>query len=499
MSSLNQPDQLLLERYVSNLDRNVYTIYNLPEEVIAVIFAYVSRSDASFRENLAKLLLDDELAVSKSFNGHATTFSEKAAQFHEKWVVGYGHSSVAEHAVAHIGIEKISRLASAELELANSFNSFTEYSQRYQRPKVGDYYIPEELDSYPEAKESYINLQDKAFATYEKLFEKLLSFLTENIAPESGESDKRYRLRLEKIAFEDARYVLTLATLTNLGMTGNGRALRDTLVRLLSSPYRESNELARAMEQEISKVIPTLLKYVRPNEYLVQTRTKLQQVLEEPEEEYRASGPVAQFLQLPDYETALQQLMLDLLISERGFGYEEAKSKAMKASFEEKEKLAEYALENLRFFDNPIDSLQHFTYQMEMKISEANWHQLLRHNRRTHFTFSPAGIRFGITTPPHIKEAGCADLYETFLSEAEQTYQQIASISPLLASYCVTNGHNRQVIATASLWEIYHLINLRTSPEAQWDIRQTFEQLYTELKEKQPVFAKFARRRLDTN
>ncbi|MGB0090562.1 MAG: FAD-dependent thymidylate synthase, partial [Planifilum fulgidum] len=131
-----------LTRYVSNLDRNVYTIYNLPEEVIAVIFAYVSRSPLSFRDNLKKLLEDDELAVGDAAGGIASFYSEKAARFHEKWVVGYGHSSVAEHAVAHIGIERISRLASAELELANSFNSFTEYSQRYQRPRRGDWYLP---------------------------------------------------------------------------------------------------------------------------------------------------------------------------------------------------------------------------------------------------------------------------------------------------------------------------------------------------------------------
>ena len=35
---------------------------------------------------------------------------EKSADFHEKWVVGYGHSSVAEHAVLHIALENVSRL-----------------------------------------------------------------------------------------------------------------------------------------------------------------------------------------------------------------------------------------------------------------------------------------------------------------------------------------------------------------------------------------------------
>lgn len=280
-----------LTRYVSNLDRNVYTIYNLPEEVIAVIFAYVSRSPASFRDNLAKLLKDDDLAVGNTPEGSFTTYSEKAARFHEKWVVGYGHSSVAEHAVAHLGVEKISRLASAELELANTFNSFTEYSQRYQRPNRGSFHVPEELDSFPELKQAFIRLNKKAFDTYEQLLAGLIPYLENTLPREKGESDKRFSSRLEKIAFEDARYVLTLATQTSLGLTGNGRALRDTLVRLLSSRYAESRTLAREMEREISQVIPTLLKHVKASDYLLSTREKLEnQPLPRPESSTRGQA-----------------------------------------------------------------------------------------------------------------------------------------------------------------------------------------------------------------
>ncbi|WP_044641011.1 FAD-dependent thymidylate synthase [Risungbinella massiliensis] len=490
-------NQLDLNHYVSNLDRNVYTIYNLPEEVIAVIFAYVSRSDASFRENLIQLLQDDELAVSDPTRSLATSFSEKASTFHEKWVVGYGHSSVAEHAVAHIGIEKISRLASAELELATSFNSFTEYSQRYQRPKRGDYYVPSELNDQPELKEAYLNLQEEAYDIYEKLFEQLYIYLQQKMPRNPDESEKRYQLRIEKIAFEDARYALTLATLTNLGMTGNGRSLRDTLVQLLSSPYPESNQLARDMEREISQIIPTLLKYVRPNEYIVESRKKLQASLPQATDVEPIHGPVARILHAPDYRKSLQTCMIHFLISEQGHSYESAEQLASTTSLEELEHVVELALQKLRFFDNPLETLQHIPYQLEMKISEANWHQLLRHNRRTSFTFSPAGIQFGITIPPHIKEAGLSELYERFLTKAETIYRELAKFSPLVASYCVTNGHNRQVLASASLWELYHLINLRTSPEAQWDIQQTFEQIYSDLKESHPVLAKYAQRRLE--
>ena len=489
-----------LTRYVSNLDRNVYTIYNLPEEVIAVIFAYVSRSPLSFRDNLKKLLEDDELAVGDAAGGIASFYSEKAARFHEKWVVGYGHSSVAEHAVAHIGIERISRLASAELELANSFNSFTEYSQRYQRPRRGDWYLPPELENDPEAKSLYCDLQEKAYDTYEGLLAGLIDYLTDRLPRRDGESEKRFRIRVEKTAFEDARYVLTLATLTNLGMTGNGRALRDTLIRLLSSRYPECRRLAREMEREIGRVIPTLLKHVKPSPYLTDTRESLEKQMKETETEARAcpesaGGPSARFLRLPDYEEALTQLTVSLWIEHSSLSYEEAEAKARALSREEKERLVDDALKRLRFFDNPLDAFQHLVYRLELKISEANWHQLLRHNRRTHFTWGLPTTDLGYTIPPHVRDAGLSDPFCRLVEQAAEIHRKIREICPAAAPYCVTNAHHRQVTATVTLWELYHLINLRTSPEAQWDIRAVFEELLSALKRHHPVLARYAQRR----
>src|SRR5512133_1794845 len=83
-------------------------------ETIAVSFAKTSRSPESFRTIAADLT------------------GETSAQFNEKWVVGYGHSSVAEHAVLHIAVENISRLAVECLE-SNRLASYTEKSTRYQK------------------------------------------------------------------------------------------------------------------------------------------------------------------------------------------------------------------------------------------------------------------------------------------------------------------------------------------------------------------------------
>jgi hypothetical protein len=86
--------------------RRIYLLSprHLSPETIAVAFAKTSRSPLSFDEIAAELT------------------DERSAEFHEKWVVGYGHASVAEHAVLHIAFENVSRLASGDQPPACPYN-----------------------------------------------------------------------------------------------------------------------------------------------------------------------------------------------------------------------------------------------------------------------------------------------------------------------------------------------------------------------------------------
>ena len=188
-----------LEKYVSNLEGDIYCIGGLPEEVIAVLLAYVSRSSRGVRENLKKVT------------------EEKAKDFHEKWVLGYGHRSVGELAVVHVGVERVSRLFSSLLERGNLYLSVIEYSQRYQKPKFGDFHIPGEIGGILELREEYIEYQNGQYRRYEKLLE---------IWGKAGGVGGKFL----KKRYEDARYVLTLGVLyvvrTNEQWEGDGRLFK---------------------------------------------------------------------------------------------------------------------------------------------------------------------------------------------------------------------------------------------------------------------------------
>src|SRR5574341_1772326 len=122
-------------------DRQIYLLSpkELSPETIAVAFAKTSRSPESFREIAAGLS------------------DEKSAQFHEKWVVGYGHASVAEHAILHIAFENVSRLAIECIE-SNRLGSYTEKSTRYQKWAPDDFFVPPELDGRESLRDEYLGV-----------------------------------------------------------------------------------------------------------------------------------------------------------------------------------------------------------------------------------------------------------------------------------------------------------------------------------------------------
>ncbi len=469
---MSQDVSELLARYVSNTDRNVYTITNLPEEVIAVIFAYVSRSPASFRDNLVHLLADQELADVTPLPEDAATSrrvaraSEQAQKFHEKWVVGYGHSSVAEHGVVHIGIERISRLASAALELSNPFLSFTEYSQRYQRPQRDRFVLPKELDRWPVQRETLESLQHLTFDAYERIEEGLFGYFAATNPPRANEDDGAYRRRIGRLGFEDARYVLTLAVETNLGMTANGRALRDGLIRLLGDPHQEVRSLAESLEAEASTVLPTLLRHIVPppgRPALTGSRTA-----------GAAGAAVCLLSATGEGSPDPCQEALTLLVGSAGHSAGVEPSEISLASYQT-------LFQARSEYDLIPDEAQQVSYRFRLQISEAAWHQLLRHVRRVNFVVSPPGVEAGVVVPQSIRQAGLEPLFRATVRAAEKAHAEIGAVSAEAAHYAVTNAHRRSLEASLTLAEMAHLVRVRGAANAQWEIRELVQAMAAEV------------------
>jgi len=184
--------------------RRIYPLSprELTEEQLAVVFAMTSRRPEPF----------DEIALQVS--------QEKAADFHERWVLGYGHASVAEHAVIHMAVENISRLACDSLE-DNRLASYTEKSSRFQVMSDGYYHVPKELATFPDAQEVYIKTCQHLFRTYQDAVKRVEEHLRATIERRENERESAYNLRLRRDAIDSCRFLLPAATLTNVGVTMN--------------------------------------------------------------------------------------------------------------------------------------------------------------------------------------------------------------------------------------------------------------------------------------
>ena len=240
--------------------RRVYLLnpQELRPETIAVAFAKTSRSPKPFDE-IAAELNDD-----------------RAARFHEKWVVGYGHASVAEHAVLHIAIENVSRLAIETIE-NNRLASYTDKSTRYQQWEGDAFYIPQEIQEST-FREDYLDTCQVLFQAYQDMLPAIIAWLMKSLKQQKDESDKAYLRRIQSDASDVCRFLLPAASLANVGVTINARSLEYAICKMLSSPLSEVREIGDLLLKVGQKEAPTLIKYAGCNAYLVGLRQKIREV-----------------------------------------------------------------------------------------------------------------------------------------------------------------------------------------------------------------------------
>ena len=251
-----------IAHHVSSLTEDVFSLFGLPEEVIAVLFAYYSRSSGDLRTNLARLLADD-LDVPDSA-APPRLASEKARRFHERWVVGYGHASVAEHAVVHLALENVSIIASKVIEDLR-LGSFTEKSTRYVVFDRQSFLSPDGLDG--DALRDYRASNERLFTTYLDLMPKVIDAIGQSFPKPTDMSEAGYAAAIRGQACDLLRGLLPAGTRTNIGLTANARAVENLLTKMYSHPLGEVRRIAGNVHDAAAHVTPTLLKHAAKNDF----------------------------------------------------------------------------------------------------------------------------------------------------------------------------------------------------------------------------------------
>lgn len=446
-----------------NEKRRVYLLDNkkLNPETIAVTFAKTSRSPESF-DQIAQELSD-----------------EKSAQFHERWVVGYGHASVAEHAVLHIAVENISRLAVECLE-SNRLASYTEKSSRYQVWDEDCFFIPPEIKS-TNLEETYCHTISTLFKKYTHALPMVQETLEKMAAWEGEQLSER---ELHTRCMDVCRYYLPAAATANVGITINARALEHALRKMLSHPLEEVRQLGRETKEVAITHLPTLIKYVDEVPYLTQAEKRTRDLCAKDSERIEDKD----WCTLVDYDRQFETHILSALMLRYGqASYSQMEESLQNFSKEQTQTLLNILFGKLDSHDIPLRELEYSHFLFDLLMDQGAYFEFKRHRMMTQ-TAQPLSPHYGYAVPKLIHQAGLQADYIEAMELAKSTYEAIAPTLPAVASYVIPNGYNRKVLAGLNLRSAIHFVNLRTAPNAHFAIRRVANRMAEEIRRTMTLF-----------
>ena len=449
-------------------EREIYLLSprSLSPETIAVAFAKTSRSPESFRAIAAELS------------------DEKSAQFHEKWVVGYGHASVAEHAVLHIAFENVSRLAIESIE-GNRLASYTEKSTRYQKWGLDNFTIPPELEGYSLC-DGYVDTIRLLFKTYADSIEPVRRLILERFARRENEKDEAWDRRIRSKYVDVCRFILPAASLANVGMTANARVLENMIRKMLSHELAEVRQIGEKVKEVALGETPTLVKYADAVPYLVETCKEIREL-----EIRELNGSDKDWCSLIDYDKDGEKKVLAAALYRFGeMSYLDALTYIGKLNEEKKANLAEALLGRLGKFDVPLRELEYSSYTFDLVMDQGAYAEFKRHRMMTQ-TPQRLTTRLGYATPGLITEAGFESQYESAMDAAAEMYEELHQEHPSVAQYVVPNGFNRRVLAQFNLREAYAFCQLRSAANAHFSIRRIAQRIYEEIARVHPLLTTY--------
>ncbi len=449
--------------------RKVYLLSprDFSPETIAVAFAKTSRSPDSFSEIAAGLT------------------NETSAKFHEQWVVGYGHASVAEHAILHIALENVSRLAVECIE-SNRLASYTEKSTRYQKWDADHFFIPAELEQHP-LRDDYIQACRSLFEAYARSLVPVRLAVASRNPAKKDETDSAYEHRIRSQYVDACRFLLPAASLANLGMTINARSLEYALCKMLSHPLSEVREIGEQVREMALQEVPTLVKYAAPIPSLMETRITLS-----------AAGRNAtsfdsegDWCQLVGYDPEAELKVLAAALYRFGaMSYSAACDQLQSATAAERQQLADHLLKNLGDHDIPLRELEHAVYTFDLILDQGAYAEFKRHRMMTQ-TPQALTTRLGYAVPRLIVDSGFEDQYRSAMESTARVFEQLSAWNPDVASYLVPNGFNRRVLFTLNLREAFAFCRLRSARNAHFSMRRVARRVAVEIQRVHPILAAF--------
>ena len=494
---LDDAERAVLGRYFTNLDQPVFALRNLPEVVKGALFSRYSRTEKSLRQ----VLLDEfiqapetgfaELVGAAPAAEDNLLATRRAEEFYDRVLVGYGDDSVAELAGAHLAVERVSTLAAKALQDSRIGISPLEKSTRYvrfDRPDAAGrwpYHRGPEL-----AHPVYERALDALFGTYSDLLEPLTERVRQRHPLEPGESERAWKTATRAKALDLLRGLLPAATLTNLGLYGNGRAFEYLVTKMAAHELPECRHLADDMHEQLTQVIPSFVRralddrYGRPAaERMTRTAMAVRELA--PAAAVSPDGPC---VHLVDYDWNAERKVVAAAL----FPHSNLPLADLGAADVDRVLAALLSERGNRRHKAPR-ALEHAEYTFEVVANFACYRDLQRHRMLTQDR-QLLGTSLGYDVPPEVVEHGMAAAFEQAIEVAADAHEKLVGrLGPVLAQYAVPFAFRLRWYFQANLREVFHLCELRTTPQGHPDYRHVAQEMFRRVQEVHPRLAAYAR------
>lgn len=480
-----------LHQFVSNTDARIFTLRNLPEEVIAVLFAKYSRAPRGLRETLATALEEDNFLIQPlpdydiDFEENYPELVQKTKEFTEKNVLGYGHASVAEQAFLHFGVEDISLLAAKAIEDSRLGCAYTEQSTRYVEfdPRRVVEAPPELPDLH---RDLFSELLRYPMTEYQRLFAELLPKVTEKFKDQPKAVIKAKTCDL-------LRGLLPMGSLTRLGMSPNARALSHMITKLLSSNLSELKAIGAGLKSQGADVLPTLLRYAEPSLYRQTLDERMRQCV--PLQTFYYDGQ-PNHARLVDYDPDIEERVLTaVLFPFVDFAYRETRMMVRRMPVEERERIFDAYLADRSDREQGGRALEAANFYFEVVVDLGAWRDIQRHRISTQQE-QPIGCSLGFDIPfEELEEFGLLKAFCDALDQTRDNYERFKRVVDQAGpeQYLVPLASRRRITLQMNLREVCHFVQLRSGRQGHPSYRKIAQEVYRAVALVSPLLAKAIR------
>lgn len=431
----------------------------LTPETIPAAYARISRSNKTLKELRAEAVAD----------------VKKARKSVETISYKMGHKSIAEHAYFNLDFSGVSRLSVEPIE-QHRLAGYTERSQRFVK-FLDDFFVPPEIVKIGLA-DKFTKLYQFMFRTYNELYAVLREyFLTKDSLTESQLTPEIVET-LENLAKEDARYAIGMAVQTAFGGSFNGRELELIIRHLLSHESVEASFIGYKIKDVVQPLAPSLVKYCERVEFFESLPAIIANVNDWCLPDLDGDGAKDRVNHLEANHQPDEVVIAAILYEGKVGDFQNCLTAARRLSSDEKKRIYWEVMEKREIHDNVTRHFEMAEFIFDLVVSASLYAQLKRHRICTQLPVNYQ-LNLGYTVPASIQECDLVDKLEAVIKAAEMMYQMILdkTNSRFLATYALTNAHRRRIIVKMNLRELYHFAKERCAQFAQWDIRQTADEM----------------------